>query len=230
MPLRQPTTALPKNWPKEIIYLSTLHIPPPLSPDLLQTTTRPSSPSPSSPPIIPAPSPGPLSPLVQIKPITDPSHPAYTQHGLFATRALPPSSLVILYLGTLHSSSTPIDPASDYDLSLDRELDLAIDASRRGNEARFINDYRGVRPEGPNAEFKDCWVEVAAAAPNGKWERRIGVFVLSPGKAGKGGGKRAKGIAKGEEIVVSYGKGFWRARQHEEMGQWEPKVGGQEDG
>jgi len=37
--------------------------------------------------------------------------------------------------------------------------------------------------------------------------------VLSAGKRGK----RSKGIAKGEEIVVSYGKGFWHHRR-EEMG------------
>ncbi|OAP59843.1 hypothetical protein AYL99_04845 [Fonsecaea erecta] len=192
---------------------------------LLQTSTLP----PSSLPIIPAASAltSPC-PLVQIKPITDPSHPAYTQHGLFATRALAPSSFVVLYLGCLHySSSSSSDPASDYDLSLDRELDLAIDAARCGNEARFINDYRaGVRPEGPNAEFRDCWIERRVSGGSTAWERRIGVFVLSPGKAGragKDGGRRARGIAKGEEIVVSYGKGFWKARQCEGMGQSESK-------
>ena len=76
-----------------------------------------------------------------------------------------------------------------------------------GNEARFINDYRGVRDAGPNAEFRDCWVRVG----RGVVEKRVGVYVMSPGLSGK----RAKGIAKGEEIVVSYGKGFWRARRRE---------------
>ena len=77
-----------------------------------------------------------------------------------------------------------------------------------GNEARFINDYRGVREDGPNAEFRDCWVEIGKSM----LERRIGVFVLSSGKKGK----REKGIGKGEEIVVSYGKGFWQHRRGEE--------------
>ncbi|KIX93542.1 uncharacterized protein Z520_10720 [Fonsecaea multimorphosa CBS 102226] len=229
MPFKQTSISLPKNWPKDIIYLCTLHIPPSLSPELLQTTTLPPPSIPASleVPIIPASSrPACPCPLVQIKPILDPSHPAHGQYGLFATRALTPSSFVILYLGRLHLSSSS-DLVSDYDLSLDRELDLAIDASQCGNEARFINDYRGIRSEGPNAEFRDCWVEVPPAT--NKWERRIGVFVLSPGKSGKKdrGKSRARGIAKGEEIVVSYGKGFWRARQHQH--EHDPEGMGQTD-
>ncbi|OAG35115.1 hypothetical protein AYO21_10730 [Fonsecaea monophora] len=222
MPPRQTTSSLPKNWPKDILYLDKLHIPPPLSPELLlssvtRATFRPSD----SLPVIPDSALTSPSPLVQIKSIADPSHPAYRQHGLFAARPLAPSSFVILYLGTLHTSSSESASTSDYDLSLDRELDLAIDAAQCGNEARFINDYRGIRPEGPNAEFRDCWVEMPPPTSRGgeaRWERRIGVFVLSTGKANRkdGGKQRARGIAKGEEIVVSYGKGFWRARQQEE--------------
>jgi hypothetical protein len=36
----------------------------------------------------------------------------------------------------------------------------------------------------------------------------MGVWVLGDGKMGKG-----KGLRKGEEIVVSYGRGFWGARK-----------------
>lgn len=190
-----PSSSLPKNWPREITFLTTLHIPPPLSSTSLEIS------HPSDLPIIkPPPTP---NPLVRITSITTPSHPAYGQSGLFALRPLAPSSFIIFYLGTLHPSSTT-DPTSNYDLSLDRELDLSIDATHAGNEARFINDYRGIRAEGPNAEFRDCLVETS----HGKLERRTGVFVLSAGKAGK----RSNGIAKGSEIVVSYGKGFWNAR------------------
>ncbi|KAI1614999.1 hypothetical protein EDD37DRAFT_400241 [Exophiala viscosa] len=189
------SVALPKNWPKDTAFLNTLHIPAPLTSTSLDVSL------PSTLPIIkPPPTP---NPLVRITPITTPSHPANGQNGLFALRPLPPSSFIILYLGTLHPSSTT-DPTSNYDLSLDREIDLSIDATYCGNEARFINDYRGIRHEGPNAEFRDCLVETG----KGKFERRIGVFVLSAGKAGK----RSNGIPKGSEIVVSYGKGFWNAR------------------
>jgi hypothetical protein len=202
MPHQTSSASLPKNWPQSIIYLTTLHIPPPLTSASLQTTTI-------TPPLdlnltIIKPAPPTPSPLVRITPISTPSHPAHGQHGLLALRSLPPSSFILFYLGTLHPSSTT-DHESNYDLSLDRDLDLSIDATHYGNEARFINDYRGIRPEGPNAEFRDCLVEMTP----GRLERRIGVFVLNAGKARK----RSRGIAKGEEIVVSYGKGFWSARK-----------------
>lgn len=105
-----------------------------------------------------------------------------------------------------------------------------------GNEARFMNDYRGIA-SGPNAEFRECWVQmhgeseaaavagresVASEEDNGKeratksrerarqrWERRMGVFVLGAGKAGK----RKEGIKKGEEVLVNYGRTFWRERK-----------------
>lgn len=134
--------------------------------------------------------------LVRITPISTQTHPAYGQHGLFATRSLPPDSLIIVYLGLVHTSEDT-DSTSDYDLNMDRELAIGVDAQNQGNEARFINDYRGVA-EKPNAEFRDCWIRVGD-----KVERRIGVFVKKDAK---------KGIPKGLEILVSYGKGFWNER------------------
>lgn len=91
-------------------------------------------------------------------------------------------------------------PDSDYDLSLHRFQDgisVGIDASRMGNEARFINDYRGVANK-PNALFIDGRTTSA--------ELRMGVW------------SSGEGIKKGEEILLSYGKTWWRARtqsQHE---------------
>jgi len=140
-----------------------------------------------------------------------------------------------------------------------RVVSISIDAAEMGNEGRFVNDYRGVPSrsqghngqrgtgkagpsrkkgkattlvEGPNAEFRDCWVQVEAAviseakempSESGgprqrhatprrpRWERRLGVFVLGPGKSGK----RKKGIQSGEEILVSYGRSFWSERKNE---------------
>ena len=60
-----------------------------------------------------------------------------------------------------------------------------------GNEARFINDYRGVAAK-PNALFEErrnAAGELCMAVWSGKEE-----------------------IKKGQEILVSYGKGFWQAR------------------
>lgn len=85
---------------------------------------------------------------------------------------------------------------------------MAVDAALQGNEARFVNDYRGVGPRA-NAEFRPAFCE--------RWgEMCVGVWVLGEGKKGGNG----NGIRKGEEILVSYGKGFWdeRRRDMEEDG------------
>jgi len=112
----------------------------------------------------------------------------------------------VLYLGYVHGK-TDTDPNSDYDLSLDRDLGIGVDASKMGNEARFINDFRGVADD-PNAEFREVWVD----SSSGHLEKMMAVFVLPAGRSGK----RAKGIGKGEEILVSYGKGFWAERQSQQ--------------
>jgi len=139
---------------------------------------------------------------VKITPINVSSHPANGQYGLFASQHLPPDSFILPYLGYVHDQAE-IDEESDYDLSLDRERGIGVDASKMGNEARFINDYRGVSTRA-NAEFRDIYVDLG----NDSLEKRVGVFVLSAGKSGK----RTKGIGKSDEILVSYGKGFWNER------------------
>ncbi|KAM7207298.1 hypothetical protein V8F20_002360 [Naviculisporaceae sp. PSN 640] len=186
---------------------------------------------------------------------------------------------------------------SDYDLWLSREADLAVDGEMMGNEARFVNDYRGVPgKERENAELRFVWDErivhrVPSATPStgvdggsseegktneskpgeGESEIRRGewtmaVYVLPLGKkarqkvleaqakaeelqkkklqqaqkknaGGSGAKKAAVGgtvpavggvtttkvssvgvIKKGEEILVSYGRGFWDRRRQEGHG------------
>lgn len=191
------STTTPKNWPKGVTYITTPSPSPALSKSqsLIELNTPPIGTN-----VIPLP-PSPSS-LVHIKPITSATHPANGQYGLFAAKPLKPSTLVILYVGYLHTAEES-DPSSSYDLSVDAESGVGIDATHMGNEARFINDYRGVA-ERPNAEFKDVWIQAGKNIVRG-----IGVFVLS----GKG---REKGIKKGDEILVSYGKGFWNARKMNE--------------
>lgn len=116
------------------------------------------------------------------------------------------------------------EPKSDYDLSLDREMGLAIDADKMGNEGRFVNDYRGVRDR-PNAEFRDVLVKMTGMGKGRGVERGVGVFVkmakvgkgkgFGRGGRGGGGGGGEEGIKKGEEILVSYGRGFWSSRRIE---------------
>ena len=137
----------------------------------------------------------------------DDKHPANGQYGLVARVHLPADSFILPYIGKVHlNDPSDTDDSSDYDLSLDRDLGLSIDAAQAGNEARFINDYRGIAA-GPNAEFRDCWVRMPESAPR-RWERRTAIFVLPAGRSGKRGG----GIRAGEEIVVNYGRGFWKER------------------
>lgn len=192
---------MPKGWPPGVAYtVAPVYSKACTADSIKQLHTAP----PLTEAIKPPPAP---SPWVRITKISSSSHPAHGQHGLFATQHLPPDTFIILYLGLFHARADA-DPASDYDLSLDRELGIGVDATCMGNEARFINDYRGVGPPAPNAEFREVWVD----AGRGRLERRMGVFVLSAGKSGK----RAKGIAKGDEILVSYGKGFWSERRKEQ--------------
>ncbi|KAI1166764.1 hypothetical protein F5B18DRAFT_30882 [Nemania serpens] len=199
--------AIPKNWPSSVPYLSQPSFASHLtktqreslrvrSPDLAATITSNFPRGPCS--------------LVRIIPINDPSHPAHGQAGLFAARHLEPDTLILPYYGFVHSSLAPhslTHEKSDYDLWLNREVGVAVDAEKAGNEARFTNDYRGVRDR-PNAEFRQCWDMRSG-------EQCMAVFVLpkgnnAPAKAG------AVGIAKGAEILVSYGKGFWSRREEEQ--------------
>jgi hypothetical protein len=132
--------------------------------------------------------------LIQIRRISDKSHPASGQCGLFAAKKIPPNTHILDYFGEIHCEDRP---NSDYDLSLYRSQDgtnVGIDASTMGNEARFINDYRGVRDK-PNALF------VNGRTTSG--ELRMSIW------------SGAAPIKKGGEILVSYGKGWWRARQSE---------------
>ncbi|KAJ4992537.1 SET domain-containing protein [Stagonosporopsis vannaccii] len=190
----------PKNWPEGTKYLRAPSYSKKLTKDKLNTLLFSRASLLSQDPIITTR--GPYE-NVRIAPISSTSHPAHGQYGLFATQHLPPNTFILPYLGYVHDQSD-LDETSDYDLSLDRDLGVGVDASKMGNEARFINDYRGIST-GPNAEFRDVLVDVGF----GILEKRMGIFVLSAGKSGK----RAKGIGRGEEVLLSYGKGFWAGRQ-----------------
>ncbi|KAK4242813.1 hypothetical protein C8A03DRAFT_39971 [Achaetomium macrosporum] len=235
----KPQTAhalLPTNWPAHIPYLAAPSFSPHLTPAHLRALrTRPADLSDPLPEIPHNLKPGPC-PAVRITPITDPNHPAHGQAGLFATRDLAPGELILPYLGEVHIGTAPFgSPASasddydyatsDYDLWLDRDADLAVDAARMGNEARFINDYRGVPGRDgkkANAEFRVAW-----DPRRGGGERCMAVFVLPAGKRAVGRA-RVVGIAKGEEVLVSYGRGFWQGRREEGQQGEEYSEGGAE--
>jgi hypothetical protein len=190
---------VPKEWPAGTVYLQAPYYSKKLADEALKMLIFSKSDLPTTERIVVT---RPPYPHVKIIKISSPTHPASGQHGLFADQNLPPDSFILSYIGYVHDKND-IDEKSDYDMSLDRDFGVGVDASRIGNEARFINDYRGVAASA-NAEFRDIFVDIG----EGKVEKRMGVFVLSAGKSGK----RAKGIATGHEILVSYGKGFWTER------------------
>ncbi|EMD41618.1 hypothetical protein CERSUDRAFT_146722 [Gelatoporia subvermispora B] len=131
---------------------------------------------------------------VIIQRISDPTHPANGQRGLFAAKKIPPRTHILDYTGEVHGDDRS---ESDYDLSLFRSQDgtnIGVDASHMGNEARFVNDYRGVKAR-PNAVFQERRTEGG--------ELRMSVWSGS------------ENIRKGEEILVSYGKSWWQARSTE---------------
>lgn len=184
----------PRNWPGSLPYLKSPQFCSHLTVVQVEALgTRPSTvPATSaSQTLLP-------SPRVRIQQIRDAAHPADGQHGLFAARHLKPGTFILPYLGRVHGGAPSLSATeSDYDLWLDKEADVAVDAALAGNEARFVNDYRGVA-ERANAEFATVWCEA--------WGQVcVGVWVMS--------GKDSKGIRKGEEILVSYGKGFWDERR-----------------
>ena len=201
--------AVPRNWPPSIRYLTR-----PVYSQVILEAIAAGAPSPAhatavDPPVIRLP----LQPssTVAIHPITRVDHPAFEQHGLFARVALAPSSLVVPYLGYVHGENDR-DENSDYDLSLDREKCVGVDARSMGNEARMVNDYRGVAHE-PNAEFRELVYVKNGVKGQVVNERGIGVFVRAMSKKQKGW----VGIKKGEEILVSYGRSFWKERKAEEI-------------
>ncbi|EQL04198.1 hypothetical protein G6O67_008073 [Ophiocordyceps sinensis] len=184
----------PKNWPSSLPYLKSPHH----SQDLSAAQVGALGTKPPAMPVIRASQMLVPSPHVKIQQIRDAAHPADGQYGLFAAQNLKPGTFILPYLGRVHGGAASSSRAeSDYDLWLDREADVAVDAAFEGNEGRFVNDYRGVK-ERANAEFGTAWCE--------GWQQVCVAFWVL-------GGKNSKGIRKGEEILVSYGKGFWDERR-----------------
>lgn len=123
--------------------------------------------------------------------ITDAAHPAAGQFGLFAACALAHGAWVLDYVGAV-SLGEHEDRTSDYVCDFGEQSELALDAAKVGNEARFVNDYRNTGRRA-NVEFR--------LRRDGRGELRQGVFVCAK-----------EGVHPHEELLISYGKSFWRSR------------------
>lgn len=242
----------PFNWPSDVEWLASSCVASSLLPPaiVLQLCTAPSSSSPFHPrqlrkrnlvSIVPI---TPSTPFVPAYGSTLTQHPAQGQYGLFARCDLEPDTLLLPYLGKAHLS-TPADQddESEYDASISVVLQATssnlasvggeksdtvrcgIDATHCGNEARFVNDYRGILKR-PNVFFKDVErafpkklakaKDAAVAADSGDKEeievelpKKIKTLCIFTG---------AHPIKAGTELCVSYGKGWWAARNGQEEG------------
>ncbi|KAI0322299.1 hypothetical protein OF83DRAFT_1080362 [Amylostereum chailletii] len=182
---RNPTP--PKGWPTDIRFLHELCYHPSIPPHVAAFLHGKDG-------TFYVPRPEPRAVVCTIKQISAPSHPASGQNGLFASRKISARTYILDYIGQVHCEDRP---ESSYDLSLYRSqdgLNVGIDATFTGNEARFINDYRGIQGK-PNAEFRERRTATG--------ELRMCVWSL------------AEPVKKGDEIVVSYGKAWWKARTSE---------------
>ena len=176
----------PKGWPADVVHISASMYHSSVPKEII-SQLRGTKPPQSVPPC----------PLVRIRKIDGAGHPARGQSGLFATKKIPPNTFILFYLGEVHADARE---ASDYDLSLFRTqegISIGVDAQKMGNEARFINDYRGVAAK-PNAIFKDVRTEDG--------ELRMSIWSATTE------------IKRGEEILVSYGKSWWKARTNKLSG------------
>ena len=121
------------------------------------------------------------------------------------------------YVGEVSAGGSE-DQASDYVSDFGDSSELALDANKLGNEvpraprsstpmhllrtsphistaprqARFINDYRNTGRR-QNVEFR--------MRRDRRGALRQGVYVVAKG-----------GVCEGEELLINYGKPFWRAR------------------
>ncbi|KAL7421831.1 hypothetical protein Q5752_003602 [Cryptotrichosporon argae] len=219
--------APPALWPPSVTYLTRARLSPSFPPALVPLLFDPPAPGARFAPRATA-----HPAHVVVRRIELAGHPAAGQLGLFARQKIAPKTLVLPYLGIVHASFLPDGEAeggldctgegdgegagtaggagadehaeSDYDLSLvrlskadaanptGRHVSIGVDAARAGNAGRFVNDYRGVAG-GANAEFRVGRGEAG--------ELRMEVWSLK------------NGVAKGNEVLVSYGKGWWSARQ-----------------
>ena len=126
--------------------------------------------------------------------ISSENHPAFGQRGLFAGQSVEKGGFVCEYIGKV---STNGSDTSDYILAFYENY--SIDAELMGNEARMVNDYRGTGSE------VNCKFEVYRS---GK-EIKMGIFTC-------------KKVKKNQELLVSYGKGWWKARSQDvSQNQWQ---------
>jgi len=126
--------------------------------------------------------------------IKNKKHPCYGEEGLFAGEDIEVGTPLLDYAGKV---SVVVGEESDtnrssYLLNIFTDEEQAvyvdIDASRAGNESRFINDFHGTGQQ-PNSQFWPYYDETTG-------EKRMAIKTIKP-------------ISCGQEILVDYGGRFF---------------------
>ncbi|KAL7427494.1 hypothetical protein ACHAXH_001727, partial [Discostella pseudostelligera] len=141
------------------------------------------------------------SKTVYYQKIIDPDHPAYGEYGLYCAvpDGAPPGTWLLDYIGHI-SLGEHQDNTSNYVSDFGVHGELSVDAATFGNESRFLNDYRNTGRYA-NVEFKLRWDACG--------ELRQGVYVKQKKDSRN---PNFSGVAKDEELLVSYGRTYWRSR------------------
>jgi hypothetical protein len=113
-------------------------------------------------------------------------HPAFPSFGLYAIQNIPKNTLILDYKGIVKPKELE-SKTSDYILHFDGIY--SIDAELAGNEGRFVNDFRGTGKK-PNVKFELY-----------RYQHKVHMGIFSK-----------TNISKGQELLVTYGKGFWKER------------------
>mmetsp|Transcript_11254 Transcript_11254/g.38430 ORF Transcript_11254/g.38430 Transcript_11254/m.38430 type:complete len:197 (-) Transcript_11254:1527-2117(-) len=134
---------------------------------------------------------------VQVRFIHHDGHPCKGQRGLFAIRVWEPFEVLGEYCGVV---KVPNDQEarqcdSDYAVAVYKSATWTpfIDASRAGNETRFINDFRGVAGS-PNCKFSQSHVG-----------GRPAILVVI-----------TRQVKEEEELLVDYGDVYWAGSTYRE--------------
>ena len=138
---------------------------------------------------------------VYFRKIRDQNHPAFNEFGLYCAlpNGAPPGTWLLDYIGHI-SLGEHQDQSSNYVSDFGIHGELSVDAATYGNESRFLNDYRNTGKHA-NCEFKLRWDACG--------ELRQGVYVKQTKDSRD---PNFIGVKKDEELLVSYGRSYWRSR------------------
>jgi hypothetical protein len=184
----------PKNWPKNFTYSSS-YIPKELHPSMLKAFLLNERDKKTFYPLIEQKK---VHPFLEIRKVPE-NHPLFSkktpkgdiQRGVFATKKILKNTFLGEYVGQVHiyplSYKKNFNGEYAWIIVFEKTHYLVVDARTFANELAFVNDYRKIAPV-PNIK--------------GKMVSHLGNLFF--------GYQTIRDIDKNEEILVDYGKFYWR--------------------